>query len=98
MTYNVRVQRKELLIKHDASGLTFRFFYDRREPSKLHIEARWGMSTDQAIETFFAASKDVVWIDTKRCYETKTSTHTLAWLWDIFNVQVMVITCVPQED
>ena len=78
------------------SGLTFRFFYDRAERTRLHVEAAHAVTPGEAIETFFAGS--TVRIDARDCYETSTDTHILAWLWmdDPYNTHVMVITCVTR--
>ena len=86
-------------IRHEASGLLFRFFYDRVDSSRLHIVARWGVQPEQAIATYFDAGVRIVWIDRKRCYESAGSSHTLVWLWgDAAHSVVVVITCVPRTN
>jgi hypothetical protein len=80
-----------------ASGLAFRFLYDRTDPSQLHIVYHWGVEPQQAIATYFAAPADTIWLDGKRCYETTSATHVLVWLWEQPNVRLLVITCVPLE-
>jgi hypothetical protein len=90
------VARRSEVVRH-ASGLAFRFLYDRADPSQLHIVRRWGVQPEQAIDTYFAAPAETVWLDGKRCYETTSSSHVLVWLWDQPNVQLLVITCVPLE-
>jgi hypothetical protein len=63
----------------------------------LHIEARWGVSPEQAIEAYFEGVERTVWLEGKRCFETISSTHVVVWLWlDEARGKVLVITCVPR--
>ena len=63
----------------------------------MHIEARWGVSPEQAIESFFEGVARTVWLEGKRCFETISPTHVVVWLWlDEAHAYVLVITCVPR--
>lgn len=88
-----------LEITDRASGLTFRFYFDRLDPSRLHIEAAHRVSIEEAIGTFFDRTATTVRVESRRCFETITDTHLLAWLWlDAAQTRVLVITCLrPAE-
>ena len=79
------------------SGLVFRFLYDREDPTRLHFKARWGVSPEQAIESFVTGMERTIWIEQKRCFETTSANHVVVWLWmDAARKRVLVITCVPR--
>jgi hypothetical protein len=93
------VGRSYLAVTERITGIASRFFYDREDPTRLHIERRWGVSPEQALRAFFDTTAEVTWIPEKRCYETRTADHVLVWLWQDEQAQseVVVITCVPVE-
>ena len=92
----VVVERRFRDIENGNSGLVFRFLYDREDPTRLHVEARWGVSPEQAIESFVTGMKRTIWIEQKRCFETTSTNHVVVWLWmDEARKRVLVITCVP---
>jgi hypothetical protein len=91
------VARRYREITDQDSGLTFRFLYDLADPSRLHIEARWGVRPEQAIEAFVDGVERTVWLEGRRCFETIGSEHVVVWLWlDEARAHVLVITCVPR--
>jgi hypothetical protein len=95
--YLDRLARRYREITDQDSGLTFRFLHDLSDPSRLHVEARWGVSPEQAIDAFFEGTERTVWLERKRCFETIGSTHVVVWLWlDEARSHVLVITCVPR--
>jgi hypothetical protein len=78
------------------TGIVFRFYADRADTSRLHIEVRWGATPGDAIEAFATGIERTVWIEHKRCFESIGATHTVVWLWmDEAHSRVLVITCVP---
>lgn len=88
--------RETLEITDVASRLVFRFYFERS--GALHITRRWGVSPETAISVFFDDTVAPVWVDWRRCWETRTPRYTLAWLWmDEAHTRVLVITCVDKE-
>jgi hypothetical protein len=96
LRYTSGVKRKSIIVKH-SSGLAFRFLFDKEDPSQLHIERRWGVTPHEAVESYFAASTEPVWIEAKNCYETRSPAFILVWTWDVLDQQVFVITCIPRK-
>jgi hypothetical protein len=77
------------------TGLHFRFAYEIGASNPLHIEYRHGVTTGEAVETFFDGL--TTWNATNRRFETRTETHTLYWTWHASG-SVLVITCFRKED
>jgi hypothetical protein len=91
-------QRDVVEITHLESRITFRFYFDRSGSGQLHITERWGVDAETAIGAFFdPAAGEPVWVDWRRCWETRGPRYTLAWVWLEERTHVMVITCVDKE-
>ena len=89
------MERRYREIEDGETRIVFRFLYDRDDPNRLHLEARWGVSPEQAIEAFAVGLERTIWIEQKRCFETTGPSHVLVWLWmDEAHKRVPVITCV----
>ena len=85
-------------VTDQETGITFRFLYNRGNPSRLHVEARWQVTPETAIEAFARGIEHTVWLEGKRCFETVSDSHVVVWLWmDEAHTRVLVITCVPLE-
>ena len=67
-------RRQALII--EAGGERFRFYYDLREPSVLHITRQHGTTPEDAIHTFFVGMTGS-WNETHLRFETRTETHGL---------------------
>jgi len=78
------------------SGLAFRFYADRAEPHRLHVQTRWGIEPETAIRVFFDEGAQQTWLPEKLCFETRSSTHVLVWL-ELSPGRILVITCVPRQ-
>jgi hypothetical protein len=79
-----------------VSGITFRFYTDRIQSHRLHIAVRWDVEPETAISVFFDESADRRWIAEKECFETRSETFILVWLY-MAPQHVLVITCVPRH-
>lgn len=78
-----------------GEGVTFRFYAERDDPSRLHVAARHAVDVTTAIETFFEGRSNTTWIPERNCYESDSQTHRLVWLWlDDLHSHVLVITCM----
>ena len=78
------------------TGIVFRFYDDRVDPSRLHIGTRWGTTPADAIEAFVTGIERTVWLEAKRCFESIGMRHTVVWLrMNEAHSRVLVITCVP---
>lgn len=78
------------------TGIIFRFYDDRSDPTRLHIEARWHTNPSDAIQAFADGIEHTIWLEGKRCFESIGATHSVVWLWmDETRSRVLVITCVP---
>lgn len=96
MAYAARVPQRRFR-EITARELTFRFYYDIDDPDVLHIVKRWGVDPRTAISVFFGPTEPI-WVDWRRCWETRTERYTLAWLWLTQEERkVLVITCVDSE-
>ena len=60
----------------------------RAEPGRWHVQKKGESTTDA----------DIVWLDGKRCWETRGPHHVLVWLWEAVNTRVFVITCVRRDE
>lgn len=77
-----------------ASGITFRAYFDRSQPERLHITVRHGVTLEMAAVTVLTG-ESTRWIREKSCFETVSATHLAAWLWrDEAHTNVLVITCL----
>jgi hypothetical protein len=85
------VGRREALII-EASGVRFRFYYDRRHPESLHITQQHGTTPEEAIRTFFEGTTGA-WNENRLRFETLTDTHGLYWTRHAFDQSVIVISC-----
>jgi len=87
--------REYVEITELSSGIVFRFYTDRAEPHRLHVQARWGVEPETAVRVFYDEGAERIWLADKQCYETLSLTHILVWL-EMEPRHILVITCVPR--
>ena len=81
----------------EANGERFRFYYDLRDPSMLHITRQHGTTPEEAIQTYFLG-RTGPWDAAHLRFETYTRTHGLFWTRHAHDQSVIVISCFPLGD
>ena len=85
-------------IEVEVNGQRFRLYFDTDETGTLHIDARHGMTAEDAVALFFEGERSSN--KQRRRFESRLGQRALYWAWlhGQENGTVLVLSCFEKQE